>query len=83
MTKNLRAYRCSNNLGVGAHTNLHGNLGWSKTNDNFNGFLEALRREHQGGTIGMGRTNGPPNASTTTITDSSSNDGSDMDLGGR
>ena len=27
MTTNLRAYRCSNNLGMGATTDLHGDLG--------------------------------------------------------
>ena len=27
-TTNLRAYRCSNNLGVGGTTNLHGDLGY-------------------------------------------------------
>ena len=52
MTTNLRPYCLSNNVGVGVTINLHGNPGWSKTNDNFGGVLEVLRREPQMGTTG-------------------------------
>ena len=68
---------------MGATTDLHGNSGWSKTNDNFYVILEALRREHQGGTMGMGGTDRPPAAATATATAFSSDDGSDPDSGGR
>ena len=34
-TTNLRAYSCSDNLGVGATEDLHGDLGWLKMNGNF------------------------------------------------
>ena len=46
-TTNLRAYRCSNKLGLGETTDLHGDSIWSKTNNNFGGVLEALRREYR------------------------------------
>ena len=64
---------------MGDTTDLHENLGWSKTNENFGGILEALVRGHQGDTIGAGNTNGPPDA--TTVTASSFVVGSDPDGG--
>ena len=45
-TINLRAYHRSNELGARETTDLHGDLGWSKTNDNVGRVLEALRRDH-------------------------------------
>ena len=35
-------------------------FGVVKTNENSGGVLEALRREHQGGTAGTGGTESPP-----------------------
>ena len=43
MTTNIQAYLCSYALGMGDTTNLHVDLGRSKTNNNFGGLLEALR----------------------------------------
>ena len=81
MIINLQTYCCSDHLFVWYTTDLHGNLGWSKTNDNFGVVLEALRREHQGVTTGKGGMCGPLDASITTITVTSSDAGSDIYLG--
>ena len=67
MTTNLQAYLCSHNLGVGSITDLHGNSGWSETNNNFGGVLEALRRDHQVCTTGTVRMDSPPNSASTTV----------------
>ena len=83
MTTNLQAYLRSHNLDVGSTTDLHGNSGWPKTNKNFGGVLGALRRKHQGGTIGTVRMDGPPAVASTTVTASSLDAGSDTDSGGR
>ena len=88
MTTNLRAYHRSNNLGMGATTNLHIDSGWSKTNKNFGGVIEALRREHQWGNTDTGRTDSPPTAAAAAaaaaaITASYFYDGSDPDFGRR
>ena len=52
ITTNLRSYCRPGNLSVGATTDLHQDSVWSKTNKNFGSILEALRRDHQGGTMG-------------------------------
>ena len=82
MTTNLQAYRRSNNLGVGDTNDLNGNSEWSKTNENFGGFLKALRRDHQGGTLAMSGTDSNSDSTTATVTESSSGAGSDLGLGG-
>ena len=56
---------------MGSTNNLHGDLGWSKTNKNFSGVLRALRREHQGGMMGIGGTVVPPTYSATIMASSS------------
>ena len=56
MTNNLIAYYRSDNLGMGATTDLHSDSGWSKMNKIFGGVFEALRRDHQGSKTGTGRT---------------------------
>ena len=83
MNTNLQAYCNSKNVGVGATANLHRNLGWPKTNENFVIILKALRRYHQGGKTGMFGFEGPPTATTTAtnpIKLSSSNAGSRPNL---
>ena len=75
MTTNLQAYRSSNNLRVRVNTNLHGDLGWSKTNNNFSDIPKALGRDHQEGTVGTGKMDGPPAYSAATTMESSSNVG--------
>ena len=83
MTNNLLAYCRSDNLDVGATTDLNGNLGWLKTNGDFGGILEALRREHQGDMTGRGGTDSPTATAVATVMEYSSNVVSDPYLGGR
>ena len=85
LTTNLGAYGYYNNLGVGATTDLRGNSGWSKTNENFGRALGALRRDNCGGgcTMTTGETTTRTNASATAVTASSSDARSNPDLGGR
>ena len=78
MTNNLRVYFRFNNLSMVAATNLHINSGWSKTNENIDGVLEALTRDHQGGKTEMGWKDTPP-ISAATVTASSLYDGSYTD----
>ena len=66
---------------MGDTNDLHGYSEWSKTNDNFGSVLKLLRREHKWGTMGMDGTDVPPTASTTTVTASSSEAGSNTDPG--
>ena len=54
-----------------------------KTNENFGGILEKLKREHQWGKIGTGGTQCTPANADATVAASSSNSGLDPDLGGR
>ena len=82
MTTNLNVYCCSNDLVVGATTDLHSNLGWSKINKNFGSVLRVFRRDHQGGMMGMGGNYGTPVAAAATVTVSSSDAGLDPYLGG-
>ena len=68
---------------MGDTTNLHGDSGRSKTNNNFGGILKALRREHQGDMVGMGSMEIPPATATATVTSSSYDSGYNTDSGGR
>ena len=82
MTTNLQVYHCPNGLPIGDTTDLHVYLGWSKTNDNFGGVIMELMREHQGGTMDTGGTDGTPSATTATVMASSSGAGFDLDSRG-
>ena len=77
-------YRRFNNLGMGDTTNLHIDLGWSKTNDNLSSIIEALMRDHQRVTTGTGGTDGPPDTATATaiVMASFYKTGLDTDSGG-
>ena len=79
MTTNLQAYSNSDNLGVGATTDLHSDLGESKTNENFGSVLKALGKEHQGGMTGTDGADGPPSDPSANAMAYSSNDVSDLD----
>ena len=83
MTTNLRAFHLSNNVSVGANTDLPGDSGWSKTNKNFGGILKMLKREHQEGTSVTGRTDGPRTSTAATAIASSSDAGLYPDSRGR
>ena len=83
MTTNVRVCPHSDNLEVGDTTNLHGDSGWLKTNDNFGGALEDSRRKHQEGRTWTGGMDDPIAVNTATITNPSSDAWSDPDLGGR
>ena len=83
MNTKLQVYHHSDSLDMGNTTDLHGDLGWEKTNNNFGGVLEALRRYHQGGKMGIDRMDGPPTATTSAVTAYSYNSGLDPDSGGR